>query len=62
MTCRLGEALPRETWGLFRRGFRTGDAALQEFDLAVVVGFVFGDVKPFGVIVGGKIFVFPDAR
>src|SRR6267154_911968 len=36
---------------LFGRGFRAGEAALQELDLAVVVGFVFGDMKPLAIIV-----------
>src|SRR6266446_8578751 len=36
---------------LFARGFRAGEAALQELDLAVVVGFVFGDMKPLAIIV-----------
>lgn len=31
--------------------FCAGDAALQKFDLAVVVGFMFGHVEPFGVVV-----------
>jgi len=26
-------------------------SALEEFDLAIVVGFVFSDVKPFGIVV-----------
>jgi hypothetical protein len=45
------------TFYLFGRGLCAWDAAFQEFDLAVVVGFVFGHVKPFGVIVGGEIAV-----
>jgi hypothetical protein len=36
-------------------GFGAGDAAFQEFNLAVVIGFVFGNVEPFGVIVGGEV-------
>jgi len=31
----------------------SGDAFLQELDLTIVVGFVFADVKPLTVIVGG---------
>jgi len=37
---------------LLRCWLRTGETVFQEFDLAVVVGFVFGDVEPFGVVVG----------
>ena len=37
---------------LFAGGFGTGQAALQEFDLAIVIGFVFGHVEPFAVVVG----------
>ena len=40
--------------GLFTGGFGAGETALEEFDLAVVVGLVFGDMKPFAVIVGGS--------
>jgi len=40
---------------LFGRWFRAGNTAFQELDLAVVVGFVFGDVKPFGVVVRGEV-------
>jgi hypothetical protein len=36
---------------LFGRGLRTWSTVFQEFDLAVVVGFVFGNMKPLGVIV-----------
>src|SRR5712692_122886 len=32
-------------------GFSPGQTALQELDLAVVVGFVFGDMEPFAMIV-----------
>jgi hypothetical protein len=35
---------------LFGLWLRAGNTPFQEFDLAVVVGFVFGDVKPFGVV------------
>jgi hypothetical protein len=42
---------------LLRGGLGTGEAALQEFDLAIVVGLVFGYVKPLGVVVPAKIFV-----
>jgi len=38
-------------------GLAPGMAALQEFDLAIVVGLVFGYVKPLGVVVPAKIFV-----
>ena len=40
---------------LFGRWLRAGNTAFQEFDLAVVVGFVFGYVKPFGVVVRGEV-------
>ncbi len=36
---------------LFGRWLRAWNTAFQEFDLAVVVGFVFSDMKPFGVVV-----------
>ena len=42
---------------LFGSGFCAGQAGLQEFDLAVVIGFVFGDVEPFAIIIGAEIFV-----
>ena len=35
----------------FAGGFGAGEAAFEELDLAVVVGFMFGDVEPFVVIV-----------
>ena len=35
--------------------FCAGKTVLQEFDLAVVVGFVFGNVKPFGVVVRREV-------
>lgn len=37
---------------LFGRFLCTRKSPLEEFDLAVVVGFVFGHMKPFGVVVG----------
>lgn len=40
---------------LFGGWLRAGKAAFQEFDLAVVVGFVFGDVKPLGVVVRREV-------
>jgi hypothetical protein len=47
-----GERLPRlGPASLFGRWLRTRKTAFQEFDLPVVVGFVFGDMKPFGVVV-----------
>ena|SRR5579862_3664786 len=36
---------------LFRIRLRAWHSTFQELDLAVVVGLVFGDVKPFGVVV-----------
>ena len=39
-----------------------GQAVLQKFDLAVVIGFVFGDMKPFRVIVGAKVAVLFNGR
>ena len=38
-----------------RGGFGAGNPALQKFDLAVVIGFVFGDVEPFSEIVHAHI-------
>jgi hypothetical protein len=48
--------LMRRFWrgGLFGGGFGAGEAGLEEFDLAVVVGFVFGNVEPFAVIIGAE--------
>jgi len=40
---------------VFRR--RTWYSTSQEFDLAVVVGLVFGDMKPLGVVVRGEVAV-----
>jgi hypothetical protein len=40
---------PASSFGLWLRARNT---FFQEFDLAVVVGFVFRDVKPFGIVVG----------
>ena len=43
--------------GLLFGRFSAGEAALQEFDLAVVVGLVFGDMKQFGVVLRGEVAV-----
>ena len=40
---------------LLGRWFGAGEAGLQEFDLAVVVGLVFGDVDPLAVIVHPRL-------
>ena len=41
----------RESLHLLRRGFGARQAALEEFDLAVVIRLVLGDVEPFSEIV-----------
>src|ERR1700722_11450983 len=40
---------------LFGSGFCAWKARFQEFYLSVMIGFVFGYVKPFGVIVGFEV-------
>jgi hypothetical protein len=48
---RLPSGLLLAAAALFGRLLCAWKSALEEFDLAIVVGFVFGDVKPFGIIV-----------
>jgi hypothetical protein len=45
---------PASLFGSWLRAWKT---LFQEFDLAVMIGFVFGDMKPFGVVVGWEVAV-----
>jgi hypothetical protein len=53
----MKKILPRQPASLFGRWLRAWNALSQEFDLAIVVGFVFGDMKPFGVVVSREVAV-----
>src|SRR5689334_11089504 len=47
-----GRPCRRALSGLFVGRFGAGKTALQELDLAIVVGFVLGDVEPLRIVVG----------
>src|SRR5579863_1915028 len=49
------KGFPKGAHGLFAGRFGAWETALEEFDLAVVVGLVLGDMEPLSVVIGAGV-------